>query len=75
MSAMGTVFNGLHKVAVTGLLAGTAFSAYAVGGMGTDIMTRKWERDRIAAEAEAAQTESGTATTATVPAPNAQGQN
>ena len=72
--ATATVFNGLHKVAVTGLLAATAFSAYTVGGMGTDIMQRSWERERVAAEAEAeaAQAANGAAIAA---APDAQLQN
>ena len=40
--------------------------------MGTDIMQRSWERERVAAEAEAAQAANGAAIAA---APDAQLQN
>ena len=49
------VFNGFHKLAVAGLGSLTIFGAYTVGAGAADIMGRKWERDRIAAEAEATQ--------------------
>ena len=58
MSA-STVFNGIHKVAVTGLLGMTGLGFYSVGSGAVDIMTRSAAGEpspvRLAREPEAAE--------------------